>query len=293
MPAIGRCYRPTFEVLEDRCLPAIFFVTSTFDALVDGSLRAAITDANLTAGNDVILFTIGNGLQTIDVGSQTGLPLPAITDPVVIDARPNDLFPVQVIELNGTQAGANANGLTVEADCTIRGLTINRFTSNGIAVIDGNARIEGNLIGVDSTGTLARPNWLHGVAVTNTGGAVIGGTTAEARNIISGNLVHGIWLDTESNAVTGNYIGTDKTGTQLNGNGGNGVHITSSFNTIGGVEEGARNIISGNHHGIFVLQEQGLGIVEGNDIYQQLHRLRQKRNQQTSKCLRHLDRTRD
>src|SRR5882672_2237660 len=60
---------------------ATFTVTSTRDAGT-GTLRDALTRANTNGGPDVIQFAIGgSGVHTIQVSS----PLPAVTDPVVID----------------------------------------------------------------------------------------------------------------------------------------------------------------------------------------------------------------
>ncbi|HEV8062133.1 MAG TPA: Ig-like domain repeat protein, partial [Gemmataceae bacterium] len=84
-------------------------------------------------------------------------------------------------------------------------------------------------------------------ALSNT----IGGTTAAARNVISGNTGDGVDITgnvTTGNFVEGNYIGTDGTGTNALGNMGNGVNIQvgASNNTIGGGAVGAGNVISGN-----------------------------------------------
>jgi hypothetical protein len=100
------------------------------------------------------------------------------------------------------------------------------------------------------------------VILSNTPNNTIGGTTAAARNVISGNGAWGIRIsDAEStgNKVQGNYIGTDVTGTVTDpdgtpnngdelGNGLNGVLIQTGAanNTIGGTTAAARNIISGN-----------------------------------------------
>ena len=76
--------RPRLEALEDRQAPAVFLVTDTFDA-GPGSLRQAILDSNATPGPNTIDFDIlGPGVQTILVGSTTGAPLPAITNPVTV-----------------------------------------------------------------------------------------------------------------------------------------------------------------------------------------------------------------
>src|SRR5713101_1262491 len=57
-----------------------FMVINTNDS-GPGSLRQAILGANANSGFDTIAFSIGSGPQTIAPLS----PLPAITDPVIVD----------------------------------------------------------------------------------------------------------------------------------------------------------------------------------------------------------------
>ncbi len=128
----------------------------------------------------------------------------------------------------------------------------------GIALIStSDNQILGNLIGTDANGTAAIPNF-SGIGVQNSTRTTIGGTNAGARNIISGNAGEGIsfFLDTGPNVVQGNFIGTDKHGTNVLGNGNTGITVLSSANTtIGGPAPGAGNLISGN-------QSQGLQIID-------------------------------
>ena len=125
--------------------------------------------------------------------------------------------------------------------------------------------VEGDFIGTDVTGRTAFDGLSNplgngnGVeidlgATANT----VGGLTAGARNIISGNLNDGVEISsngTSGNVVEGNFIGTDKTGTTTYsdpgrplGNVVDGVEIDSgaSDNTVGGIVAGAGNLISGN-----------------------------------------------
>jgi hypothetical protein len=46
--------------------------------------------------------------------------------------------------------------------------------------------------------------------------------------------------------IEGNYIGTDITGTQVLGNGGDGVFVTGRNNAIGGTQDGESNVIAFN-----------------------------------------------
>jgi hypothetical protein len=82
---------------------------------------------------------------------------------------------------------------------------------------------------------------------------VVGGTTPNSRNLISGNRKYGVEVSTraESNIILGNYIGTNVYGTELNSGSVYlrttvGVYIASSHNVVGGSTTGAGNLISGN-----------------------------------------------
>ena len=112
--------------------------------------------------------------------------------------------------------------------------------------------VAGNLIGLLANGTAAPNNTRHGLSLTGgASGNTIGGAAAGARNIISGNAQNGVNIigtGTTSNAVLGNFIGTDLTGTMAIANGLDGVLISSAAtnNTIGGASAGTANVISGN-----------------------------------------------
>ena len=77
----------------------------------------------------------------------------------------------------------------------------------------------------------------------------IGGTTAAARNVISGNQLDGIHIlgaEATGVVVLGNEVGTDGNGSTALGN-GDGVVIDGAINDIvGGSAPGAGNLISGN-----------------------------------------------
>ena len=104
----------------------------------------------------------------------------------------------------------------------------------------------GNRIGTDVTGTRAVGNENAGVWVMEGFGTLIGGTTPEARNIISGNGTGVLLYFAHGTRTQGNYIGTDITGTQAVPN-GIGVGIYDPVGeSVGGTEAGAGNLISGN-----------------------------------------------
>ncbi|MCP4356666.1 MAG: hypothetical protein GY796_01450, partial [Chloroflexi bacterium] len=115
--------------------------------------------------------------------------------------------------------------------------------------------ISGNFVGTDASGTAVIPNRHTGVSLgSGSSYNLIGGSTAAERNLISGNGDNGVGIgnsDTMSNTVSGNYIGTDVTGTGMLGNGQNsdGIHIHNgaAYNIIGGATAAEGNLISGNY----------------------------------------------
>ena len=235
--------------------------TSSIDALIandggDGiSLREAIIASNNSTngtGPDVIRFDVtGAGPHVIQPTSA----LPAFTDTVIIDGTTEpDYVSTPIIVLDGSLAGAGANGIILAADSdgsTIRGLVINNFNDDGIDISSDNNVIQGNYIGTDVTGTSASANNQGIIIKAGASGNTIGGTTAATHNIISGNIDDGIQiigLGTSNNTIIGNYIGTDVTGTLNIGNGGDGIIINdgATDNTIGGTAAGEGNLISGN-----------------------------------------------
>ena len=116
--------------------------------------------------------------------------------------------------------------------------------------------VEGNYIGTDVTGTVAVGNGTGVEISVDSTGNTIGGTTAGARNLISGNTQYGVEIQgagsptTSNNVVEGDYIGTDVTGTVAVGNGIGVLLAGATDNTIGGTTAGARNVISGNGYGV-------------------------------------------
>jgi hypothetical protein len=138
----------------------------------------------------------------------------------------------------------NTVGGTTDGDRNI----ISGHTGTGVLISGtfafGN-RILGNFVGTDVSGTRNLANGLNGVEVRGPN-TMIGGLTAGARNVISGNSIAGVSLWDVGALVQGNYIGTDVNGTMAIGN-GVGVDLFGGINTtIGGTAAAARNVISGN-----------------------------------------------
>jgi hypothetical protein len=227
------------------------------------TLRAAIQEANALANNplgtpDEIHFNIpGPGIQGIYTITPASA-LPSITQPLIINgysqpgastnfgSRGEADDAILVIELDGSSAGGGANGLDFEllnntASSTVRGLAIGNFGGAGIAIGSGSTavNVQGNFIGTDASGTLARKN-TFGIDVSGSGNT-IGGSSRDQRNVISSNTQQAIGFGNNGgfgnggntvqigqgtgsgNLVQGNFIGTQLDGISPLGNLRNGV----------------------------------------------------------------------
>jgi CSLREA domain-containing protein len=137
-------------------------------------VTTAATDATLPADKDPdwphswwsilptsVLPTITQTV-TIDGYSQTGATANTVA------AMDNAVL---TIELDGANAGASVTGLTVSAVASnVKGLVVNRFTSDGLSLSGGNGTISGNFIGTDVSGTLDLGNGGHGIASSASSG---------------------------------------------------------------------------------------------------------------------------
>jgi titin len=237
------------------------------------TLRAAIMESNASPGTDTISFNIpGSGPHT--VSPSYGFDF--ISDPVIIDGTTQPGYAgTPIIELDGSSAGAGIGGLTILAgSSTVRGLVINRFDGYGMRLdTNGNNLVQGNFLGTDATGTVDLGNSGFGILiVSGSSGNMVGGTSAGARNIVSGNGDWGITivdLGTTGNFVQGNFIGTDVSGRfALPNGGGVGIFTSATDNQIGGTAAGAGNVVSGNGGNGIVIGGNGSNsnTVQGNFV---------------------------
>ena len=225
-----------------------------------------LTDPNCNQNTHVCtIFAVSHGAP----GSGDDFTIDPLTSLFTIDAytqpgaSPNSLSggdnAVVLIRLDGTQAKSPGGiGFDLfEIPSTIRGFDIAGFnnpdtTSSpgfddgafGFDLFTDGAYVEGNFIGTNASGNasvMETDNNLSGIydefgATLGTIGTgnVIGGTTPQARNIISGNNV-GIrgTFDATLTQIQGNFIGTDVTGTKPLGNSTDGI-LAPPFSIIGG-----------------------------------------------------------
>ncbi len=204
-----------------------------------------------------IIGTSGGGRNIISGNTSSGVHLESV-------GTTGNTIQNNWIGLNALGTAAVGNFVGVEATFAASGNTIGGTTAGLGNVISGNSGagvdlsapsnlVAGNLIGTNPAGTAALANAADGIRVIGLGaGNTIGGTTAAARNVISGNAGQsGIQVggsNAKNTIIIGNYIGTDITGTVALANAGIGVWIQggTTGNTIGGTTAGELNIISGN-----------------------------------------------
>ncbi|HET9529318.1 MAG TPA: HYR domain-containing protein, partial [Blastocatellia bacterium] len=181
-----------------------------------------------------------------------------------------------IITLDG--GGLSIDGLVLTGGSSVvRGLAIHNLGGNGIllgpipsrgegaaAPAGGNSFVEGNYIGLDSSGTGV--SGVGGVGVLSTSiGNTIGGGSPSSGNVIA--LTGGDGVDAFfGDVVQSNLIGTDATGVTGLGGSGNGVIVSGSGAFIGGVKGSGNVIASQSLNGIEIRPDLNGVIIQGNSI---------------------------
>ncbi len=223
-------------------------ISSGTGNIIGGTTAA---DRNIISGNSNHAIYISSASNTI-IGNYVG------TDYTGTAAIPNTGgYGIYISAANNNVIGDPNAGNVVSAG--VAGIMI--------ANSDGTI-IQGNYVGLNAAGTAALSNSDRGIYLKNSTNTLIGGTDAADRNVISGNLNHGIHINSSSNnnTVEGNYIGTDYTGNVAIGNVGSTlcVDASSNNNVIGA--PGAGNVIAaGSDQGIRLDGVSGT-VVQGNSI---------------------------
>lgn len=211
-----------------------------------GSLRNAIDAANATPGPDTITFAINGATpgQPAVIALASTLPILTSNNTVIDGTTMPGYAGVPLVVIDG-QNTASYGLFVSSASVTITGLSIVRFPTDGIWINSNNTTLTANYIGVLPNGTAAG-NQLDGVRV-NAGPNNIG-TSLALKNVISGNGRYGVFVNQSAgnNAIRGNYIGVDPSGTVAMGNGAGGIEIGDSQPVQIGGTGTSPNVISGN-----------------------------------------------
>src|SRR4051794_8064797 len=187
--------------------------------VISGNEDSAIEFIGAGAGNKVLKNVIG----TDYAGT---MALPNIGQGAI---RTNDADGLTIGDANGNGNLISGNGLF------------------GLYLFGEGHVVQGNRIGTNMAGTAAIPNAGSGIEIRGNN-ITVGGTSGNARNVISGNTGHGIGSDGgQGNTIQGNLIGTSVDGAAALPNAQGGIDLGgATSNMIGGSAAGAGNFISGN-----------------------------------------------
>ncbi len=250
--------------------PSGNLIGGTLGNLISGNGQPAVAGGTPGEGDGIVIaggsnsnMVSANSIGT-DVTEDVGLRNTG--NGVVIDGS-------NANTIGGSVAGAGnlISGNNLGDGVIIRNGAMNNLVSfNDIGISNSGSKL-GNLIGVvitpTATGSDPKGNTIGGTVTNDQDNEINTG------NVISGNTFDGVQIDGTGTLLAGNFIGTDRSGTMLLGNGvvgatgGDGVDISSANNTIGGTTAASQNIIGDNAASGIHLEAGVTGtIVTGNSI---------------------------
>lgn len=178
-------------------------------------------------GDGVLVFNNAN--DTVIQGNLIG------TDATGLLPRGNGDSGIAIFTTGNVVGGSTDGAGNVLADNGLQGISIQRTSSNDVV---------GNLIGVGADGITPLGNQNNGVFIQDAEDNLI------SENVASANARDGILLSDVStqNTVRRNYVGTDRDGLLMLGNGTDGIDTGSETrnNTIGGSELTDGNVVAFN-----------------------------------------------
>lgn len=228
------------------------------DSAAHGNRIGNLTDGNMISANTASGILIEDSGTTGNVIGGNRIGIGESNDTEI--AAGNGSYGVHI---RGGAAQNVIGGMLDDVEQVVTsGNHIAANTSDGI-LIEGSGSDGNRIIANDIGGGVGMGNDGHGVNVIDGACNTVIGTADDGEgNTIRGNTECGVRIDgaaTTGATIRGNRIGTDESGTEARGNLACGVRISggSTSNTIGGTEDGAGNLISGN-------SENGIEITGSN-----------------------------
>jgi hypothetical protein len=238
------------------------------------TLRAAIQEINAEGWEPNIEFDIqGAAPHTIALTTS----LPPVEKSTIISTRLGagskvgtyqSLTPPSVVILGTASFNHGLNFVTQSSGSIVEGLAILGFGLSAVKVDTDDIVIRSNYIGTDPGGSTIG-NEFTGIMVSNAVGTLIGGESADYRNIVVGNEF-GVFTENSSQTIIiGNWFGLMPDSTEVFANSENSIRIQGGANNgIGGSTEfpgtGRGNIIVGGRDGINISSNETL--IRGNLI---------------------------
>ncbi len=214
--------------------PAIYNVTNnSADVATPGSLPWCVSQANMSAGPDIIRFVTGNSI-TVHANL-------TITDQVDIRGNSNSVGAHDGTGANRTTCFSFASG---SDGSTITGLALVDSTS-GVSLLSNGNWVANCRVGLDWAGTARGNIWgIYDQGQNNR----IGGGPGEG-NIVADNATTGIYLvNSYRSRIQGNTVGTNPAGTAALGVQAVGIYLDAAVQTLIGGDRGLGlgNLVSGN-----------------------------------------------
>lgn len=226
---------------------------------VDGDSVNDSTELNYIYNNNKngILINSG-GDYNILAGNKIGI------NPSTSTAGSNLLNGIDV-KGSSNRIGVLGNGISD----SLEGNTITNSGTNGIAIINSNNVIAGNLIYSNGDNGII----VSGAFQTKIGTDGNGSADAAEANHIHNNTEYGVYIyESDSTIIAGNKIGTNGDGSSASGNGYGGIYAYDGYGTVIGTDgagSGAYaegNLISGNLPGNIFLANSESCTIAGNKI---------------------------
>jgi len=218
---------PSGQAALKNAVAGVMVAAGAHDNLIGGA-----SQGNLLSGNETGIYIDGGGATTI-AGNTIGLAADGHTPLAndgggiwLLNGAHDNLIGGTSAAARNIISGNGAAGSQFGQGIYLASVPINALTMNNT--------IQGNYIGVDSSGNQPAGNYRQGILIgPGTQNTLVGGTAPGTGNVIGYNGLGGVRIDSSGNQVAGNLIGIGADGVTELGNQLNGVRVGGDNNTIG------------------------------------------------------------
>jgi len=235
----------------------------TEEVIIDGYTQPGASANTLTTGDDAVILIRIDGTQAMP-SPKDGLVVSA-SNSVIRGLALTGFVASSAIVLTGLGSnvvagnyigmspdafteGSNGFGVSVSGSANIIGGVLpgdrNVISHNDVGIhlladAEGNV-VEGNYLGTDPSGTIEIANTSTGIFIEGSANQIGFNGEAAANLIAGGDKGIDLFLPASANAIDGNLIGSDVSGTHDFGAASAGIVVSGTNNNIGTVEGGNR-----------------------------------------------------